>query len=555
MIETLLQAPAGERFSVSDERLLTAVIAAVDRPITLWRRDKTDSEPVSDRWLPVAHPDSPHQPLHPAPTELLRLASESCQAVADDQGLGTARIAFRIAGDGAVVGCLECTTEESGLLLRLVDRTTGESRSSELNEELQEENDSFAAQLASDLEELTFLRAMVDQLSTTRVDDEPVELAKATLPVLNATVRARCLAYLSIPDPDAPFSAELETLEGEHAFSGEELTDIVRRLGPMAEWRPFVRNWEATDLPASATRRGGDEAFPGVRSAVIAPLFVGDNRYGWLLAINRTPSSEIGLESSWQLSSDEFGSGEASLIATTASILAANAANMDLLREKEKLMVSMVRSLVSAIEAKDNYTRGHSERVALYTKRLAEQMGYDPIELEQVYLAALLHDVGKIGVSDAVLKKEGKLTAEEYAEIAKHPDEGWAILGDLEHLQYVLPGVLHHHERWDGRGYPDGLAGESIPLDGRLMAVADAYDAMTSDRPYRKGMPVEKAEAILREGSGVQWDPACVDAFFDCLEDIHKIKRDYRQRPHPVRVPGSDSSESAELIHEVEGVE
>ncbi|QDT69049.1 Cyclic di-GMP phosphodiesterase response regulator RpfG [Planctomycetes bacterium MalM25] len=555
MIDTLPQTPAGESFSSNEETLLAAITEAAERSIQLWRRERNDSEPAATRWMQAAHPAAPGQSAQPAPVELLQVASRSNGAVAHEEEQGVVLVAFRIARNGSVIGCLDSTPDEAGLLVSLIDRTIADSRSSKLNRELQEENDAFAAQLTSDLEELTFLRQMVDQLSTTRVDDEPTDLASSTLPVLNATVRAQCLAYLSIPDPSDPYRAHLETVEGEQQPSSDELMRVVRELGPMAEWRPFIKNWGAYDLPANATRGESTGDFPGVRSAVIAPLYVGEKRYGWLLALNRAPSSEIGLESSWQLASDEFGSGEASLIATTASILAANAANMDLLREKEKLMVSMVRSLVSAIEAKDNYTRGHSERVALYTKRLAAQMGYDAVELEQVYLTALLHDVGKIGVSDAILKKEGKLTAEEYAEIAKHPDEGWAILGDLDHLQYVLPGVLHHHERWDGRGYPDGLAGDAIPLDGRVMAVADAYDAMTSDRPYRKGMPVEKAEAILREGAGVQWDPECVDAFFDCLEDIHEIKRVYRQRPHPVRVPSSDQPEASELLHEIADAE
>ncbi|CAN0349315.1 unnamed protein product, partial [Ectocarpus sp. 4 AP-2014] len=273
----------------------------------------------------------------------------------------------------------------------------------------------------------------------------------------------------------------------------------------------------------------------GVSSLVLTPLRSGARMLGWLLAVNRCSLANSALENSWQLSSDEFGSGEATLMATTASVLATHAANLDLLHEKEQLMVSMVRTLVSAIESKDKYTRGHSERVALYTKRLAEEMGYFDNEVENIYLSALLHDVGKIGVRDAVLQKDGRLTDEEYNEISRHPDEGWAILGDLGQLRTVLPGVLHHHERWDGRGYPDGLAGEDIPLDGRVMAVADAFDAMTSDRAYRKGMPLEKAESILQEGSGTQWDEKCINAFMACREDIHRIKEEYQESDRKVR--------------------
>ena len=546
------QTQSTEGLSGIEQSLHAAIANAVERPVAVWRCAQGETQDAADDWFLVAQPASATEPAQSAPADFLSQAAASGGPVWREIASGRLLLACRLSAR-RLVGVLEASREEAPLLARLVEQVISETAATRLADELQEENNAFAGQLASDLEELTFLRAMVDQLSSSRVDDEAIELAKTTLPVLNATVRARCLAYLTTPDPSDPYRVEVDLVVGEQEFASNQLAEMVRQLGPLAEWRPFVKNWQATDLPASAARRDDIAAFEGVSSVVIAPLFIGDNRYGWLLAMNRTPASEAGCESSWQLASDEFGSGEASLMATTASILAAHAANIDLLREKEKLMVSMIRSLVSAIEAKDNYTRGHSERVALYTKRLAEQVGYDSIQAEQLYLTALLHDVGKIGVSDAVLKKEGKLTAEEYAEIAKHPDEGWAILGDLEHLQYVLPGVLHHHERWDGRGYPDGLAGESIPLDGRVMAVADAYDAMTSDRPYRKGMPVEKAESILREGAGTQWDPDCVEAFFACLADIHQIKATYRQRPHPVRKPEATQPEERDLPHEIEG--
>ena len=151
-----------------------------------------------------------------------------------------------------------------------------------------------------------------------------------------------------------------------------------------------------------------------------------------------------------------------------------------------------------------------------------------------------MHDVGKIGVSDATLKKPGRLTPEEFAEIKRHPDEGWSILRDLSQLRYVLPGVLYHHEQYDGRGYPDGLAGEAIPLDGRLLAVADAYDAMTSDRPYRRGMPVARAEEILRAGAGAQWDPRIIATFFAIRDDIQRIQFGYERsdRPHRSHAQG-----------------
>jgi HD-GYP domain-containing protein (c-di-GMP phosphodiesterase class II) len=216
-------------------------------------------------------------------------------------------------------------------------------------------------------------------------------------------------------------------------------------------------------------------------------------------------------------------------------MMATHAANIGLFQEKERLLMDVVRAMVCSVEAKDEYTRGHSERVALFSKRLAQAIGFTDEECQRIYLTGLLHDVGKIGVSDATLNKPGRLTDEEFREIQQHPNCGWVILHDLEPLHYVLPGVLHHHERYDGAGYPDGLAGEDIPIDGRILAIGDAYDAMTSDRPYREGMPQERAEAILREGAGAQWDPRLVDVFFQIMPDIITIRANYQGTAAPVR--------------------
>jgi HD-GYP domain-containing protein (c-di-GMP phosphodiesterase class II) len=137
----------------------------------------------------------------------------------------------------------------------------------------------------------------------------------------------------------------------------------------------------------------------------------------------------------------------------------------------------------------------------------------------------LLHDVGKIGIDDEVLRKPGKLTEAEYEHIKSHAEIGFKILNDIKQLDEVLPVVLHHHEQWDGRGYPQGLAGESIPLLARIVAVADSFDAMGSDRPYRQGMSDEKLDAILRDGSGKQWDAQVVEAFFRARDAIREIAR------------------------------
>jgi len=262
--------------------------------------------------------------------------------------------------------------------------------------------------------------------------------------------------------------------------------------------------------------------FPAVRGFLL--VRVGQAAAArWLLAVNRV-LDERAKRKLWRASEKELGTNEATLLTSAASFLATHFYNFDLLRQKEEMFTELVRALVNALEARDPYTRGHSERVARYSRRLAEQIELDYEACELVYLSGLLHDVGKVGVNDAILRKEGKLTDAEFEDISRHPQQGWEILHDLAHLRGVLPGVLYHHEQFNGHGYPCQLAGDAIPLEGRLLAICDAFDAMTSDRPYRVGMPQERAESILREGAGVQWDPVLVDAFFVAMPDILGIR-------------------------------
>jgi diguanylate cyclase (GGDEF)-like protein/PAS domain S-box-containing protein len=174
---------------------------------------------------------------------------------------------------------------------------------------------------------------------------------------------------------------------------------------------------------------------------------------------------------------------------------------------------SMLDALVAAVDNKDRYTRRHSEDVSTYSLQIARELGLDEKTQQTVVTAALLHDVGKIGVPDRVLRKPGRLTDEEFEAVRQHPVMGAIIVGAVSGLENTLDAIRHHHERWDGNGYPSGLAGRETPLLARLMAVADAFSAMTMDRPYRKGMRPGEALAVLEQGAGIQWDPQCVQAF------------------------------------------
>ena len=179
--------------------------------------------------------------------------------------------------------------------------------------------------------------------------------------------------------------------------------------------------------------------------------------------------------------------------------------------------INVVTSMAEALEAKDPYTKGHSLRVARYAKSIVMVMGGSESLQEDVYRAGLVHDIGKIGTSEEVLHKPGKLTDEEYEHIKQHPVLGVKILKPVLNDNIVLEAVRHHHERVDGKGYPDGLKDNEIPFAARILAVADAYDAMTSDRPYRSAMPKEKALSIIREVTGTQLSPRPVRAFFEVI--------------------------------------
>ena len=194
--------------------------------------------------------------------------------------------------------------------------------------------------------------------------------------------------------------------------------------------------------------------------------------------------------------------------------------------------IQTIGALAEAVDAKDAYTRGHSERVGVYASRIARQMDLRKEMIENIYIAGLLHDVGKIGIPDAIITKPDRLDPEEYAMIQQHPEIGAKILEPVEFLRNVVPCVRHHHEWYDGssRGYPDRLRGDSIPLPSRVILVADTVEAMTSDRPYRKALPLEVVVSEIHKFRGSQFDPRVADAFLALLEDEGEAFIDKRQK-------------------------
>jgi len=179
-----------------------------------------------------------------------------------------------------------------------------------------------------------------------------------------------------------------------------------------------------------------------------------------------------------------------------------------------------VESFAQALEAKDSYTHGHSRQVSLYAGLIARRLGFSGKELALLEQAALLHDIGKIGITDTILNHPGSLSGDEMDEVRKHPCKGRNILAPIRSLSGLAEVVYHHHERWDGTGYPDGLAGEEIPLMARIIGIADAFDAITSQRPYRISLDLDAALAELEQGAGSQFDPGLVDIFLRQRDEI-----------------------------------
>ncbi|MFG0258924.1 MAG: HD-GYP domain-containing protein, partial [Phycisphaerales bacterium JB041] len=210
-----------------------------------------------------------------------------------------------------------------------------------------------------------------------------------------------------------------------------------------------------------------------------------------------------------------------------------------LVTEQQATFLGSMRAISAALDAKDRYTRGHSERVAHLAATLAERIGLPEATVERIHIAGLMHDVGKIGVPEAVLCKPGRLTDEEFDAIKRHPRIGHDILAGIPQLEDILPGVLWHHERWDGRGYPDRLAGEDIPLMGRLLAIADTFDAMSSNRSYRSKMSRQEVLTEIGKCAGTQFDPDLVPPFLEMdFSEFDRMVADHA----PQRIVGRDAA-------------
>jgi HD-GYP domain-containing protein (c-di-GMP phosphodiesterase class II) len=341
--------------------------------------------------------------------------------------------------------------------------------------------------------EETSERAVIGRLiRRLRVSDSPQHFQSVATTVLRTSLGMAAVAWLPSDRCDAP------------VVSGS-----VRGM-TIASYRGLLSpDGDGSGLPGHDSRVS--ELPPG-SAPVQRYATVAGGSVGWLVAINpldECPIDEADLER----------------LQYVASLIATQHSNAKVYVDLKELLFGVVRGLTAAIDAKDPYTSGHSERVARIAARLAEGLGMPPSGRSNLYLTGLLHDIGKIGIDDSLLKKNGPLSADEYRRIQTHVEIGGTILKDLKKLNHVLPGVRHHHEFLNGKGYPDGLAGDEIPYEARILAVADAFDAMSSDRPYRKRLSLAQIDKILVDGRSTQWDPNVIDALFACRSDIEAIRQ------------------------------
>jgi putative nucleotidyltransferase with HDIG domain len=391
-------------------------------------------------------------------------------------------------------------------LKRISDLVLDNARVKDRVVALQKEAGDLSVNLASTYEEISLLCRLTQNLKISESDES---LSQVALEWMKDIVPATSLAIQLLPVPkcEKPSIHTVRTesvlvSQGDCPVDVRQFSEMIALLRPKALNKAIVVNRATTEQP--------DWPWPKVRQMIAVALADGEHVFGWLAAYNHVDDGE-------------FGSVEVGLLSSVAAILGIHSGNIDLYRQQSELLAAIVRSLTSAIDAKDSYTCGHSDRVARVAVRLAQELKCDPKTVETLYLAGQLHDIGKIGIDDDVLQKAGRLSEDEYEHIKKHVEIGHHILHELERLEEVLPVVLHHHESWNGCGYPNKLDAEQIPLAARILAVADAFDAMSSDRPYRKCMPDDNVDRILRAGAGQQWDPQVIDAFFRVREDIRRI--------------------------------
>lgn len=349
--------------------------------------------------------------------------------------------------------------------------------------------ESYADQLTESYETVTALHMLGRDMGSV---EEPGVYINQTLEMIGVTIGYEWASFVINIDEGESLLEKKFFQYGEYSYDEFEMRTELSKL---LNTEPIA----VADKTAIFAAEGMfEELDPQV---MVHAVQAHGHRYGWLVVGGK------------QCDDSYVSSHDTKTIDSIAGIFSAFLENTRLYAEQKRAFEGTVLALTGAIDAKDRYTRGHSDRVAMLSQQLALASGYSVEDAKRVRLCGILHDVGKIGVPEAVLCKNGRLTDEEFEMIKLHPQIGADMLSDLKSLDDILPGVLHHHERWDGRGYPHGLAGEDIPELGRILALADTFDAMSSNRAYRSAMPREKVLAEIERCSGEQFEPRLAELF------------------------------------------
>jgi len=521
-MKAMLERAYGLQFTILDGQTGQVLSAAPDQPARNWELRAAICREVSRRGRPEFIDDE--EPLLTLGLPLVDAAGNAVVAVATfltrsvkpDEDLSAQAELLGIRPRDALSWARRQTPWSAEVLKHISDFVLEGAQAKRRSKQLQQEADSLSTQIASTYDEISLLYRLTQNLKLSQSNED---LGRIALEWMKEVIPAAGLVLQLAPGSGGTASlAHVAGSQpmllscGECPINSVQFTALIARLGANPQRQPIVINRSTTAQP--------DWPCPEIRQMIAVALVEGEHVFGWLAALNHRQGGE-------------FGNIDASLLSSVAAIFGIHGGNLDLYRKRSELLVEIIHALTAAVDAKDPYTCGHSDRVARVAVRLAEELGCDAETVDSLYLAGLLHDIGKIGIDDSILRKVGTLSDDEYEHIKAHVNIGHRMLNDLVKLEDVLPVVLHHHESWDGAGYPSHLDAQQIPLSARIVAVADAFDAMSSDRPYRKAMPDETVDRILETGAGQQWDPEVVKAFFRAREDIRRI---CHEQPQPAEL-------------------
>jgi len=381
----------------------------------------------------------------------------------------------------------------------------------------EEQIEMVGTELAQTYEELVLLHRLSTNMKVTEADSNFLQMACDSLTEIVSVEGIAVLLEKAMDDERhwviAAGSGLIDIDEQAAAILHSRLTDDINS-GKEALLDSEVDSSFRYDWPSR------------INNIIAVPLFGKDKAESHFAGKNKTCNSIMGfMVAINRIGKQDFDSTDVKLFNSVAGGCAVFIENGRLFKDLKELFIGSLKALTSSIDAKDTYTHGHSERVAFISRWIAEHLSERELleeeQIHKVYLAGLLHDIGKIGIEEAVLRKNGKLTEQEFGRIKKHPSIGAGILREIQQMRDIVPGVLCHHERVDGRGYPNGLIGDKIPLTGKIVGLADSFDAMTSKRTYRNAMTVEQALEEIERGLGTQFDEKLGRIFLE--SDVYRL--------------------------------